>query len=64
MKDSSDSFSFSLSRVEAKQLALAIYVLGEHIAAGEPIPSMGHDFDEIVGGVYKRLKIALKEDGS
>lgn len=52
----SDSvITLKLSRFEAEQLARAIYVLGENIAAGDPIPPMEGEFNEAVGGVYKRL---------
>ena len=52
--------TLKLGRMEAEQLVRAIYVLGENIAAGDPIPPMEGDFNEIVGAVYRRL---LKELG-
>jgi len=54
----SDSIILTLTPAEARELVRAIYLLGEHIAAGAPIPDLGDEFNEAVGAVYKRLLLA------
>jgi hypothetical protein len=45
---------------EAEALAYAIYLIGEHISAGAPIPTDDYTFNARVGAVYGRLKAAIK----
>jgi hypothetical protein len=59
MAGDGESIVLTLTQVEARELARAIYVLGEHMAAGAPIPGMGSEFNEAVGAVYERLLLAL-----
>lgn len=59
MTENVDPVVLTLTQAEAQELARAIYVLGEHMAASAPIPDMGSEFNEAVGAVYKRLLLAL-----
>jgi hypothetical protein len=48
-----------MSHGEAEALARAIYLIGEHIAAGAPIPSNDQELNEHVGAIYRRLLAAI-----
>jgi hypothetical protein len=44
----------------AKAIADAIYMLGEHISAGVPIPDVDNEFNELLGGFYRDLREKLR----
>ena len=55
MTSNSDPITLTLTPIEARELARAIYLLGEHLAAGASVPDLGSEFNEAVGAVYQRL---------
>ncbi|WP_163567354.1 hypothetical protein [Fodinicola feengrottensis] len=53
----------ALSVDDARNLMDAIHLLGEHVAAGAPIPELDEDFDRSVGGIYQHLISELQKLG-
>jgi hypothetical protein len=52
---SNEKVTLEMSPDEAEALVRTIYLFGEHIAAGAPIPIDDYALNELVGAVYQRL---------